>query len=87
VGALERAGADTVTADNAPEALRRIDQFSFDAAVVDGSPGAEGVAERLTVLVIPFCVCGAATATGWRPSITTRLDHVVPALQAMLEEG
>ena len=46
--ALERAGADTVSADNAPEALRRIEQFTFDAAVASQDCWTAGEAPALS---------------------------------------
>lgn len=72
VAALLAAGADTVVAANALEALQRLEQFKFDAAVIDCSPGAEGIAEQLGLRGVPFCVCGSMeTATGWKPAVVT----------------
>ena len=51
VRVLETAGAETVVTANAHEALQRLDQFSFDAAVIDCSPGAEGVSDRLRAVL------------------------------------
>ena len=85
VGVLERAGADTVRADGASEAVRRIEQFVFDGAVIDCSLGAEGVAERLSASAIPFCVCEGAVASAWRPPVTTQVAAVAATLSAMLE--
>ena len=39
--ALEQAGAEVVVARNATEALARINEFDFAAAVVDWRPGSE----------------------------------------------
>ena len=58
VRVLENVGSDIVIAANAREALQRLDQFRFDAGVIDCSLGAEKVVDRLRVLGVPFCVCG-----------------------------
>jgi hypothetical protein len=77
-----------VVAANALEALQRLKQFKFDAAVIDCSPGAEGIAERLGLLKVPFCVCGSTKApTSWKPAVVTRIDRVVPILAALWAEG
>jgi CheY-like chemotaxis protein len=88
VAVLLAAGADTVVAANALEALQRLQQFKFDAAVIDCSPGAEGIAEQLGRRGVPFCVCGSTKAsTSWKPAVVTRIDRVVPILAGLWAEG
>ena len=57
--ALEKAGADVITADHSVQALQRLAQFTFSGAAIDYWPAADDrarVAERLLQLSVPFVV-------------------------------
>jgi hypothetical protein len=86
VDALEKVGADTVITANATEALQRLDQFRFDAAVIDCSVRFELVAEKLGVLGTPYCVfMGEPPATTGKARAVMRMEDLVPVLEGLLE--
>ena len=82
VRCVERAGGDVVAAANAYEALQRLKQFVFNAAVVDCSGGAESVVEELCARSIPFCVCKSGSA--WKAPLTVPVHEVTVALAAKI---
>jgi hypothetical protein len=84
VRVLQDAGADIVIAANVVEALQRLEQFRFDGGVIDGSPNAEKVADRLKVLGVPFCVCGGAPSATREPETVIGTNRVVAVLGSLL---
>ena len=81
--AVELAGADVVVAANRLEALLRIQQFTFDAAVLDNAAGSQSVAGLLGLQDIPFCVCPCSGIVAWTAPIVTQVDQVVDVLTAL----
>src|SRR5258708_6031252 len=81
--ALELAGADVVVAANQFEASQRVQQFTFDAAVLDNGAGSQSVAELLGLQGTPYCVCPCAGIAAWTAPILTQVDQVVDVLTAL----
>ena len=79
---VERAGGDVVAAANPFEALQRLRQFVFHAAVVDCSGGSETVVAELCARSIPFCVC--KSGSGWKAPHTVPIQEVMAALAAKI---
>jgi DNA-binding response OmpR family regulator len=58
VNAVQKANADVIVSANALEALQRVRQFAWHAAVVDGGAGTDALADELRHRAVPFCVLG-----------------------------
>jgi CheY-like chemotaxis protein len=85
VGALQAAGADTVVVASAREALERLEQFNFVAAVIDFSLRFELVAERLNQLAVPYCVyMGEPPASAENARAVMDMDQLVPVLERLV---
>ena len=87
VNVISAARGDVVYAANAGEALQRLQQFSFNAAVLGWEVGAYAVAAALRDKDIPFCLFGApangAVAIA-NALVVTDMDQVVPMLGMLL---
>ena len=79
VTCVSEAQGDVVYTNNARDALHRLDQFSFDLAVIDSSPAADAVAKELKAQGIPFIVFGAP-ASEVKAVVVTDVSQVVPVL-------
>ncbi len=87
VNVISAGRGDVVYAANAREALQRLQQFSFDAAVLYWQTGAETVAVALRVHGVPFFVFGlpaTGTAAIANALVVTDMDQVVPMLGMLL---
>ena len=87
VNVISTARGDVVYAANAGEALQRLQQFSFNAAVLCWQTGADTVAAALQVNGVPFFMFGlpaAGTAAIANALVVTDFDRVVPVLAMLL---
>ena len=87
VHVISAARGDVVYAPNAGEALQRLQQFSFDAAVLCWLTGADTVAAALRVHDVPFLMFGlpaSGTAAIANALVVTDMDQVVPMLGMLL---
>ena len=86
---LEKAGADVITADHALQALQRLVQFTFSAAVIDYRQGAGDratVAERLLEQDVPFVVHTLAEPPPtWRAPCVADPDRIVAAVLHLIQ--
>jgi CheY-like chemotaxis protein len=82
VKVVSDARGDVVFAGTAMEALQRLQQFQFEAAVIDAQVGSDRVVAELGALDIPFCVCAQSAPPGL--TLVSQVDQVVPVLIGFL---
>jgi DNA-binding response OmpR family regulator len=76
---IVEANADVVVADNAAEALHRLNTFIVDLAVIDTSPGVDAVVKELDAQGVPFIVFGTPII-GVEARVVIDMAQVVPLL-------
>jgi hypothetical protein len=87
VKVISAARGDVVYAANTGEAMQRLQQFSFNAAVLCWQTGADTVAAALQVNGVPFFMFGlpaSGTAAIANALVVTDMDQVVPVLGTLL---
>jgi ActR/RegA family two-component response regulator len=86
--ALEKAGADVITADHSVQALQRLTQFTFSGAAIDYWPGADDrarVVERLLQLSVPFVVHTLVEPPAeWRAPRVAEPERIVDAVMRLI---
>jgi CheY-like chemotaxis protein len=88
VSRVDKSGCEVMFAAYASEALERIREFDFAAAVVAWQPGVDNVVAELEDHRVPYFLFGlpaAGEATiGSQPLVVTDVELVVPALVILL---
>ena len=86
---LEKAGADVITADHALQAMQRLAQFTFSAAILDYWDGADDrskIAERLLQLCVPVVVhAHVAPPPSWCAPHFADPDAIVAAIMRAVQ--
>lgn len=88
VSRVDKSGCEKMFAAHAYEALERIREFDFAAAVIAWQAGADNVVAELEDHKVPYFLFGlppaGEAAIGSQPLVVTDVELVLPALMILL---